>query len=105
MYYTDRLGNTLHKEYIWQGNTPYWRTRGWASTLNPDPTPHETINGVPVNHTVWPAADNRLLHQATVGLVPCPLYVKRTDGTWLKIWNDTAPPFTANPACKAPSGS
>jgi hypothetical protein len=103
LYYTDRLGNTLHKEYIWQGNAPYWRTKGWASTLNPDPTPHETINGVPVNHTVWPAANNRLVHQATVGLVACPLYMKKANGTWLKIWDDTSPPFTANSACKAPS--
>ncbi len=103
LYYTDRLGNTLHKEYIWQGNAPYWRTKGWASSSNPDPTPHETINGVAVNHTAWPAANNRLVHQATVGLVPCPLYVKKTNGTWLKIWDDTNPPYTPNSACKAPT--
>jgi hypothetical protein len=103
LYYTDRLGNTLHKEYIWQGNAPYWRTKGWAFNSNPDPTPHETINGVAVNHTLWPAANNRLVHQATVGLVPCPLYIKKTNGAWLKIWDNTNPPYTPNSACKAPT--
>jgi hypothetical protein len=104
LQYTDRLGNTLQKEYIWNGNVPYWRRLGWSSTRNPDPRPLEYINGVAVDHTVWPAADNRLVFQPTVNAEACPLYVRKATGSgWLKIWDTTSPPFTPSTACKAPA--
>jgi hypothetical protein len=98
--YTDRFGVKLQKEYIWDGNTPYWRRLGWDSSKNPDPRPLEFVNGVAIDHTIWPAIDNRLVIQPTVNAEACPLYVRKTSGNgWLKIWDNTTPPFTPNTKC------
>jgi hypothetical protein len=102
--YKDRLGNTLMKEYIWSGNAPYWRLKGWYYSKNPDPRPLEIVNGEPVDHTTWPAIENSQVVQQTVDGASCPLYVKKLNGTdWLKLWDDKQPPYTPKSGCKAPA--
>jgi Integrase core domain len=102
--YKDRLGNTLMKEYIWSDNAPYWRTKGWSYSKNPDPRPLEIINGNPVDHTMWPSIENSQVVQKIEDGSSCPLYVRKKDGNgWLKIWDDTQPPYIPKAACKAPA--
>jgi hypothetical protein len=104
--YKDSKGNTLFKEYIWSGNAPYYRLKGWDYNKNPDPDkrPLEIVNDTAIDHTTWPAIDNQYLYQPTEARTACPLYLRSADGkTWVKLWDDNRPLFAYKSGCKKPS--